>query len=427
MKHILCLAQKDIAVLLGDKSNLFWVFGFPVVFALFFGLVFASANSGDGPKDMEIGLVDLDQSKLSQRFAERLDEEEALRLTPMSMEEAREKIRKGKLAAALIIKEHFSENNGMAFDSDESLIQIMADPARQMQSAYLQGIATKVQFMGFTDMFTDPNRAEEQCQTWRDSITEDPNIDPLLSATLLTFFDSFENFTEQMRENNEDVDMADGFMSIDTLSVEHEEEEGKYPAEGFQITFPQCILWGILGCAATFAVSIVREQTTGTFARLCVGPVSKSHILAGKGVACFLTCVMVMVCLTLFSKLIFQVPINNIAYFIIACICVNLCFVGIMMFVCTLGKTEQAVGAAGWAIIMIMAMLGGGMMPLAFMPSWMQKVGTISPVQWGIYSLEGAVWRHFSFTEMLMPCGVLLGFGLVFFLIGATILARRDV
>jgi ABC-2 type transport system permease protein len=107
-------------------------------------------------------------------------------------------------------------------------------------------------------------------------------------------------------------------------------------------------------------------------------------------------------------------------------ICVILCFVGIMMFVCTLGKTEQSVGAAGWAIMMVMAMLGGGMMPLVFMPKWMQTVGTISPVRWGIYALEGAIWRHFSFTEMLMPCGVLLVIGAVFFAVGATILGRRN-
>ena len=426
MKRILCLAQKDMAVLLGDRANLFWVFGFPVAFALFFGLVFSSTNSGEGPKDMEIGLVDQDQSKLSQQFAERLDDEEALKLTPMSMEQAREKVRKGKLAAALIIKDNFSEHNGMGFGTDDPIIQIMADPARQMQSAYLQGMATKAQFQGFSDMFTDPNRAMEQFQNWRDSITQDPNINPLLATTLLTFFDSLESFTDQLRQTDEDANLSEGFMSIDTISVEHEEEKGKEPTQGFQITFPQCILWGILGCAATFAVSIVKEQTTGTFARLCVGPVRKSHILAGKGLACGATCVIVMICLYLLAKLLFHVPIDNFPYFIMACLCVILCFVGIMMFVCTLGKTEQAVGAAGWALIMVMAMLGGGMVPLLFMPHWMQTVGTISPVKWGIYALEGAIWRQFSFTEMLMPCGVLLGIGVVFFTIGATILGRRN-
>ena len=286
-----------------DMINLFWVFGFPIVFALFFGLVFSGVNSGEDPKNMQIGLVDQDQSKLSQRFAERLDAEEALKLTPMPLEQARDQVRKGKLTAALIIKDNFSERNGMGFGSDDPVIQIMAAPARQMQSAYLQGIASKAQFQGLSDMFTDPNRAKEQFQTWRDNIKEDPDINPLLAATFSSFFDALQYLTGQLRENNEDTSMSDGFMSIDTISVERQEEKGKQPTQGFQITFPQCILWGILGCAATFAVSLVKE---------------------------------------------------------------------------------------------------------------------------GIYALEGAIWRHFSFTEMLMPCGVLLVIGAVFFAVGAAILGRRN-
>jgi hypothetical protein len=37
MKTVLLLAIKDLRVLLSNKGNVFWVFGFPVMFALFFG------------------------------------------------------------------------------------------------------------------------------------------------------------------------------------------------------------------------------------------------------------------------------------------------------------------------------------------------------------------------------------------------------
>lgn len=426
MKRILCLAHKDFAVLVGDKSNLFWVFGFPVVFALFFGLIFANTGGGNGPKDMEIGLVDQDQSELSQEYAERLDAEEALLLTPMTMEEARERIRKGTLPAALIIKDNFSENNGMAFGTDEPIIQVMADPSRQMQSAYLQGLAAKAQFEGFSSMFKDPDRAKQSFQTWREGVVKDPDMNPLLAANFVTMFNAMEMFTEQLKLQGGDNVMSDDFMSIETISVEQEIEKGASPVHGFQVTFPQCILWGIMGCAATFAVSLFKEQPSGTLARLCVGPIRRSHILAGKGLACFATCTMVMIFLSLLAKLLFKVPIDSVTNFILACVCVNICFVGLMMFVCTLGKTEQSVSAAGWALLMIMAMLGGAMVPLVFMPTWMQTLGTVSPVRWGIYTLEGAIWRNFSLAEMVMPCAVLLVIGVAFFAIGAAILSRRN-
>ena len=44
----------------------------------------------------------------------------------------------------------------------------------------------------------------------------------------------------------------------------------------WDISFPQAMIWGILACAAGFAISIVRERKQGTFLRLQVAPVSRS-------------------------------------------------------------------------------------------------------------------------------------------------------
>jgi ABC-2 type transport system permease protein len=83
-----------------------------------------------------------------------------------------------------------------------------------------------------------------------------------------------------------------------------------------------------------------------------------------------------------------------------------------------LGKTEQSAGGIGWAVLLVMAMLGGGMVPLFIMPSWMEAVSNVSPVKWAILGMEGAVWRGFSLNEMLLPCGILVGVGVVCFAVG---------
>ena len=107
-------------------------------------------------------------------------------------------------------------------------------------------------------------------------------------------------------------------------------------------------------------------------------------------------------------------------------LCVSLCFVGLMMLMSVIGKTEQAVGGAGWAIITMFCMFGGGMIPVAFMPDWMQTLSHFSPVKWGIIALEGAIWRGFSLSEMLLPCGILIGIGAVSFVVGVRILSRQE-
>ena len=68
---------------------------------------------------------------------------------------------------------------------------------------------------------------------------------------------------------------------------------------------------------------------------------------------------------------------------------------------------------------MVMAMLGGGMLPLFLMPPWLQQVAAASPVAWALAAIEGAVWRGFSAAEMALPCAALVGLGLACLAIGS--------
>jgi ABC-2 type transport system permease protein len=60
------------------------------------------------------------------------------------------------------------------------------------------------------------------------------------------------------------------------------------------------------------------------------------------------------------------------------------------------------------------------------MPSWLRQFNHISPVKWGILALEGAVWRSFSFTEIMTPCLILLAIGAAAFLLGVFMLRRQE-
>ena len=88
------------------------------------------------------------------------------------------------------------------------------------------------------------------------------------------------------------------------------------------------------------------------------------------------------------------------------------------MLLSALAKTEQAAGGIGWAVLLILSMIGGGMIPLFILPGWMRTISHFSPVKWSILAMEGAVWRQFTVGEMLLPCGILWAVGIVCFLIG---------
>lgn len=186
------------------------------------------------------------------------------------------------------------------------------------------------------------------------------------------------------------------------------------------------MMWAVIGACAAFAITLVRERKEGTLTRLRVAPHPMGVILAGKALACFATCVGALAILTTIAHLVFGMRIESYALYIVGVVCTGLCFVGIMMAIATLGKTEEAVAGAGWGILLICAMLGGGMVPLMVMPQWLASVSKVSPVRWAVYSLEGAVWRGLTFAELLPAYAVLLGVGAVAFAFGVWVFRKRE-
>ena len=421
MKKVFFLAVKDLKVLLSNKGNIFMVLAFPVLFALFFGAIYSGA--GKGPSGMKIAVVDEDQSDFSASFVLNLQSDEALEITHTSRDEAIEQVRKGKVAAAVIIKKGFGDGFEALLDSDEPKLEIASDPSRKMEAGYLQGLLAKAQFEALGEKFKDRQSMRDQVRLWKNDVKDDDSIGAKQAKLLFNFFDAYDTLLKDVNDQEYNSAFDGEILNFNTLDVNREYEG---PVSPFQITFPQALLWGILMCSTTFAISIVKERTHGTFERLRVGPISRAHILAGKGLACFMTCVFTTCVLYAGAKVIFKMPMDSITLFVPAVICALLCFVGIMMFICTLGRTEQSVAGAGWAILMIMAMVGGGMVPLAFMPSWLRPLSHISPVKWSIFAIEGAIWRKFTPAEMLTPCLILLAIGTVAFFLGVLMLRRQD-
>ncbi|MCU0915358.1 MAG: ABC transporter permease [Planctomycetes bacterium] len=422
MAKLMALAGKDLRVLFADKGNVFWVFGFPTLFALLFGAIYAGAEKG--PSGLEVAVVDEDQSELSGLYVTHLQSEAALKVLALDREPALTRVRKGQVAAAVVLRPGFGEGFSTFFDANDPKLQIASDPGRKMEAAYLEGLLAKTQFEVLTQRFRDRQWMRGQMDTWRSQIKSTGGLLAADTNVYLRLFDSLDSFLQDVNDRTYAGGLGNGMLNVARLDVQREYRGPRTP---FQITFPQAILWAILSCAATFAISIVRERTTGTYQRLCVGPISQAHILAGKGLACLATCVVVIALLILLGRLIFRVPIESPLLFAAGALCTCLCFVGLMMLVSTLGKTEQSVGGAAWASLMVMAMLGGAMVPLAFMPGSMRSISHISPVKWGILAMEGGIWRHFSPAEMLLPCGLLLVLAVAFFALGVLMLRRAQL
>lgn len=422
MREVLALAGKDLRLLFRDKAGFFFVFFFPLIYAVFFGVIFS--GGGGGSRSIPIALVDEDNTEESTAFVKKLQDSDGLRVDTTSREEATSLVRRGKRAAYIVLPEGFGETSTHLFWGEPTRLEIGVDPARKAESAMLRGVITQHFMEGMQDAFSDPNLMRGQIRDGLEQLRSDSADTSEHFQVLERFLVDLDTAMSGLTAVHEDTalagDDAGGWQPL-SIEVSDVAVQREGPKNAFEITFPQAIIWGLIGCAAAFGISLVSERTRGTLVRLRIAPLARWQILAGKGSACFVAILSVAMLMFIISMLVFSVRPGSVLHLALAIVSAGLCFVGIMMLLSVLGKTEASAGGIGWAVLIVMAMTGGGMIPLFFMPSWMQALSSVSPVKWAILAMEGAVWRGFTLSTMLLYCAVLIGIGAACFLVGARV------
>ena len=412
MRTILALARKDLKVLVRVKSGLFFTFIWPLVVAILFGVVFGG-QAQTTPRAIRIVAVDEDNTDGSRAFLKTLERSGDFSLDHASRPDAETMVRRGQRAAYVVIRPGFGEASDRLFYGPPREIEIGNDPARAAEAGMIEGLVTRHAMSDFQSLFND--RARSQKMVGEALAQLGPARNGSAAAPVARFLGELNTFlaTPDARSGARTGEWEP--LRVMKTAVARERTG---PSNGFDVTFPQGIMWGIIGCVMSFAIGLVSERVHGTFIRLQMAPLTRTQILAGKALACFVAMAVLQTAMVAIGVLGFGIRPSSYLLLALACVCAGLGFVGFMMMVAGLGRTEQAAGGAGWAMLMPMTLFGGGMMPQFVMPAWMQTAGNLSPVKWTILAIEGGVWREFTLLEMITPCLILLGFGGLCFSIG---------
>jgi len=420
MTTILAMAVKDLRILLHDRAGFFFTFFFPLIVAVFFGSMFS--GSSDEDRGMSVALVDEDRTAESRAFADTLRASKILRVSVLAREEAGEQVRRGRTTAYIVLVPGFGEARRRMFWGEPPTVEIGVDPARRAEAGMLEGVLMKYAAEAMQRSFSDSGFMRSSLGDARAALGDSNGMPPPLRGALRSFLGAYDDYlvvSDTAASSDSARAMAGrGFQPLAVRRIDQSVVR-RGPSNAYAISFPQGIIWGILGCAATFAVSLVTERRQGTLMRLLVAPIPRMSILAGKAVACFFTTTAFSLVLFLVARVVFGVIPNSIFLSVVSVVCIAAAFAGIMLGLSAIGRTERAASGITWAVLLMMSMTGGGMIPLFIMPGWMQTVSNVSPVKWAILALEGAMWRGFTPAEMMLPCGILLGVGLLAFAIGA--------
>ncbi len=442
MNAILAIVINDLRMLSRDRSAAFFTVVFPVLFACFFGTVFS--RGADADTRLEIAIVDSDRSESSRAFIGAITADPELRVTPAeSVDAGRAMVLSRDAIAYIDVPKGFGAQQDQLFSgTGGAKIELGIDPSREAESGWLQGIVQRVAYQQLATTFTDPARSKRMLDTSRAKINANRDVtvaNRLLLNTLFSTLDTLTSTTSALSRGQDERATASAPgepapatpasplanfapIKVETAAVRARSD---LPSNAYAISFPQGMMWGIMGCAMGFAASLAGERTRGTFTRLCVSPLSARRILLAKGLGAAIVSGIVVLGMVVMARVVFGVqPVEPLSLLMGACATI-IAFAGIMMFAATVGRSEQAVSRGGWGIMMMLAMLGGAAVPLFVMPEFMQRLSLISPVRWGMLALEGGIWRGSTLEAMLPTLGVLCAIGAIGMTAGMLLIGRQ--
>lgn len=420
MRPVLYIAIKDLRLLVRDRAALFFTLVFPIIFGLGFGFIMRGVASPEHRASVHIGVVDQDGSALSAAFVEELLEVGSFDVRAFaSAEEAEAHVRAGRLPASITIPAGFAAGLEGIFAGARPRIEGLVDPSRSAESAMIAGALRAAVYRTIVRAMSRPEHVDALVGQTRAALAES-ELPALQRAALARLLSGVEALP--------DAQDGSGAMLDEPVAIalRHAAREAHSPRSPFEITWPQAAAWALVGCVTGFGLSLVGERSHGTILRLASSPIPRWSVVAGKGLGCFTAALTVLVALRLVFMLpFFHVRAGSPGLEALAIVSIAFGFVGVMMLLASLTRSER--GAEGFvrAMLLVMALLGGAGVPLFLFTGWVELASRASPFRWAIMALEQAGWRGGSFADVAGVSGVLLAIGLVGLAGGSWIHARR--
>lgn len=356
---LLALVQKDLLLFRKDRRALLVAFALPALIAFLFGFAFGKRRPSE--TKLEAAIVDLDRSDGARRLAEALAENPRLQVRALSKADAEDRLEHQKVAVALVIPEGFVERLAAVREGGERpALELLVDPTARLESAFA---AAEIEQTVFRVLEAEVGAEAARCAT-----ADKP----------------FQVVQASVRGRDLGYDM------------------GAHALAGMGTQF-------ILIGAVDLAVGLLTERERGLLRRLQAAPVTRRALIAARLVSGAVVAFAILVSLYLFGSLAMGVGVRGSPIgFVLVAASFALMASALALLAATLGKTPQATRGISVAIILVLSMLSGGMVPSSFFPAWVQKASLVFPTRWAVDGLDAMTWRGLGLVDALAPSGVLL-------------------
>ncbi len=389
------MMRKELLVLLRDRASLITLFISPVLFmtvmSFALGNSFASLGS---PGKLSISIVDQDNTPAAQGVVKALASSGELRVTsalngaPLTEKQAQDRVHAKTDAFTVVVPAGFQQQ---VADGATPKIGFIVDPSSSRQ--VIDPVESAISSLVVT--------VSSQAGT-RLALTKlgDSQSDPAVKAAIDSQVAALDATTHQ-------VDT--------TVSFPSGEAAVKYPSV-YQQEVPGYTVMYVFFIVTIMASSIMVERREGTFRRLLSAPMPRWQLLLGKVTPYLLVAVFQVGILLTFGKLVFGMDLGAHPLALLpVSLALAACAVALGLLLASVTRSEAQVMGIGTAVVLVLAALGGCMVPGVFMPHFMQEIAHFVPQGIALNAYQDVLVRGESMHAVLPGAGILAAVAVAMF------------
>jgi ABC-2 type transport system permease protein len=367
MQKLMTIGLKDLWLAFRDRAALLLMLLAPFALTIGLGVVTgrfsADGSNRSGISKIPVVIVNYDSGQLGSVLVGLFTSDNLADLmAPTVLDDsaaARQQVRDDRVAAAVIIPAGFTDSVSRQ-QPPVAPIEVHANPGRGLTASVVQAIVEE---------FLSRVRAS--------AVSGQVTVAQLLNSGRIAPADA----ERVARQVSEQQDMAPGAITVQRRIT------GAAAATEFDILTvlaPSMALMFLIYTVSQGARSLLAERAAGTLARLRVTPTTSAQILGGKVLGMFLTGAvqvgMLIGATTLLCGVHWGDPLGVAALVLASAAGAT----GWGLLLAALVKTPAQAARLGSALMLIFAILGGGVGFSFPLPDWAQPIAHLTPNRWGI-------------------------------------------
>lgn len=360
--RLLALASRALKETYRDPLALGFLLGFPMLFMLIFGAVF----SGDELPSFAVGVIDQDNTTVSETFTEQvLTEVPVLEISSYDDKDtALKDLKFGELNAYIVIPPGFGQQVAQNWQGEKADIVL--------------------------DMTYDES-------------------DLTISEQLVTIIN----------------DVTRAFARIEVpVTVNAEPIYVEKQIDYIDFIGPGIITFGLLILIPTAARTIVRDKEKGLLARLLTTPARPLDFILGYSLSNVAITIAQIIIFIAGAWAMGMDIVGNLGLAFLVFFLTGLCSVGIGMVIASLSKSENQAEPLAWLFSMPLAMLSGCWFSIEMMPSYIRTVAFAFPYAHTIEAARGILSRGVGLEAVGSDFLFLVGWAVAIFAIGVILFQR---